>query len=194
MNRDERVKQLDVTNFPREFDKMIAAASNPRHRQMLEVVRRHYILELCGRMEELFAPDMMVEDPVYYLNLDDSSRTLRGREQVMGFYRQIEGVPLACDNLVHAISDVGYWAECYFHFYLPGTALGLTADAWYIKRQWISMYWPFDKRVRLIGEHVYEHAALREVIEIDPSQVLTTAEMARALTPLLRPIPTYHGS
>jgi hypothetical protein len=194
MNRDEHVKKLDVTNLPREFDKMIAASSNPRHRQMLEVTRRHYILEFCGRMNEIFAPDMMVEDPVYYLNLDDSSTTLRGREEVMGFYRQIEGVPLACDDIVHAISDVGYWAECRFNFYLPGAALGLTADAWYIKRQWISMYWPFDKRARLIGEHVYEHTALREVIEIEPSQVLTAAEITDALTPLLRPLPMYLGS
>jgi hypothetical protein len=183
------MKKLDITNFPRELDELIAASSSSRHRRIMEVVRRHYLLEFCGRMDELFAPDMMVEEPVYYLNIDDSSRTLRGRAQIMSFYNKLEGVAIACEDIVHATTDSGYWAECWFNFYLPGPALGLTPDAWYLRRQWFSMYWPFDERARLIGEHVYEHAAIREVVQIDPSQVITAAEAKEILTPLIRPIP-----
>jgi hypothetical protein len=184
-------RQTIITNFPRELDVLIAASSNPRQRQITEVVRRHYLLEACGRMDELFATDMMVENPVYYLNVDDLSSTLRGREEVMAFYKKLEGVAIACEEIVHATTDAGYWAECWFNFYLPGTALGLTADNWYLRRQWITMYWPFDERARLIGEHVYEHAAVREVVQIDPSQVITLAEVKELLTPLIRPLPSY---
>jgi hypothetical protein len=185
------MKKLDITNVPRELDELIKASSNPRHRHIMENVRRHYLLELTGRAEEIFAPDMTVENPVYYLDLDGASRTLRGRAAVRSFYEEVEGVVFACDETTHAVSDSGYWCEAWFNFYLPGAALGLDSDTWHLRRQFMTMRWPYDERARLIGERVYEHADIGNVVEIDPAQVITVDEARKVLEPLIRPLPTY---
>ena len=155
------------------------------------MVRRHYLLQLLGRIDDLFAGDMMVDDPVYYINFERASRTLRGRREITAFYQEQAGVVLATDGNVHAVCDAGYLSECWFNFYVPGAALGLDG-AWYLKRHWITMYWPFDKRARLAGEHGYEHADLSEVVPIDPADVITEKEVHTLLEPLLRPLPPYY--
>jgi hypothetical protein len=184
--------KLDVTNVPRELDALIDASPNARHRQILEVVRRHYLLELTGRLDELFAPDMMAEDPVYLVNFDGASRTLRGRADIAAFYREQAGVVLATDSNVHAVSDDGYWSVCWFNFFVPGDALGLDGG-WYLKRHWIPRFWPFDERARVNGEQVYEHADRNEVVRIDPADVISFADVCEQLEPLLRPLPVYSG-
>lgn len=180
--------KLDITNVPRELDALIKIAPSPRHRRILENVRRHYLLELSGRIDDILAPDMTVDEPVYYVNLDGSSRTLRGRAEVRSFYKEVEGLIFACEETAHAVTDEGYWLESRFNFYVPGAALGLDPDGWYLRRQWIAMRWPFDEHVRLIGEHIYEHADLTDVVPIDPADVITPEEARRLLEPLIRPI------
>jgi hypothetical protein len=182
--------KLDVTNVPRELDELIKVTPSRRQQQILDVVRRHYLLELIGQRDEIFAPDMMVEDPVYLVNVDGSSRTLRGRAEIMAFYQEQDGVVLATDSNVHAVSDAGYWSVCWFNFFVPGEALGLDG-AWYLKRHWITMFWPFDERARVAGEQVYEHADRSEIVPIDPADVITFEETCKQLEPLLRPLPTY---
>ena len=184
--------KLDVTNVPRELDELIKTTSNPRHQQILEVVRRHYLLELTGRLDEIFAPYMMTDDPVYLVNFDGSSRTLRGRVEITAFYQEQSGVVLATDTNTHAVSDDGYWSVCWFNFFVPGAALGLDG-AWYLKRHWITMFWPFDEHARVAGEQVYEHADRSEIIPIDPADVITFAEACEQLEPLLRPLPIYRA-
>jgi hypothetical protein len=185
------VTKLDITSVPRELDELIGSSSNSRHRQIMEVVRRHYLLGMTGRMGELFAPDMMVENPIYYFNSAGSSRTLRGQAEIMAFYKEQEGVVRACDGAVHAVTDAGYWAECWLNIYLPAIVVGQEGAGWCLKREWIAMHWPFDERARLIGEHVYEHVDVGEVVQIDPSDVITYLEARALLDPLIRPLPTY---
>ena len=175
--------KLDVTNVPRELDELIKTTSNPRHRQILEVVRRHYLLELTGRLDEIFAPDMMTDDPVYLVNFDGASRTLRGRAEITAFYQEQSGVVLATDTNTHAVSDDGYWSVCWFNFFVPG----------HLKRHWITMFWPFDEHARVAGEQIYEHADRTEVVPIDPADVITFADACKQLEPLLRPLPSYRA-
>jgi hypothetical protein len=182
--------KLDITNVPRELDELICSSTSRRHRLILENVRRHYLLELTGRPDEILAPHMTVQNPVYYIDLDGVSRTLRGRAEVREFYGQMEGAVFVCQDTTHAVTDTGYWFESWFNFYLPGEALGLDDSAWYIKRQWITMRWPYDERVRMIGERVYDHPDITEVLPVDESDVVTPAEAKELLEPLIRPLPT----
>jgi hypothetical protein len=81
---------------------------------------------------------------------------------------------------------------CWFNFFVPGDALGLDGG-WYLKRHWITMFWPFDERARVSGEQVYEHADRNEVVRIDPADVISFADVCEQLEPLLRPLPAYSG-
>ncbi|GAA0382059.1 hypothetical protein Acor_52650 [Acrocarpospora corrugata] len=189
--------KLDITNIPRELDEIIAASGSARHRQIAEVVRRHYLLELTGRGGELFDQDMMVENPVYYLNINGLSLTLRSAKEVDAFYESQHGLMLAATDVTQVVNDHGYWAECWFNWYLTGAALAAqgvavsSPEATYIKKSWISMFWPFDERGRMLGEHVYEHAAIAEIVPIPEEDFITLEYAKEVLTPLLRPLPVY---
>jgi hypothetical protein len=182
--------KLDITNVPRELDELIAASSSARHRRILDNVRRHYLLEQTGRFDEILAPDMTVEHPVYYLDLDGTSRTLRGRAEVRSFYKEVVGAIIAAEEITQAVSDAGYWFEGWFNFYLPGAAVGRNDADWFRKRQWITMRWPYDEHALLVGERVYEHTDIGELIPIDVSEVITPDEARKILEPLIRPITT----
>ncbi len=55
----------DVTRIDDAIDRLLAVTVNPRHRFLLSALYRHRFLEVAGRYPEIFAPDMMVENPVY---------------------------------------------------------------------------------------------------------------------------------
>ena len=55
-------------------------------------------------------------------------------------------------------------------------------------RQKFAMFWPYDERGRMTGEHVYENKAFFEIQEIGVAEFLTLAEVRERLRPLLRPL------
>src|SRR5215472_4610361 len=66
----------DVTQTNRVARQMIEKTEDPRHRFLLMSYDRHRNLEMAGRYEELFAPDMMAERPVYHLHANETNATL----------------------------------------------------------------------------------------------------------------------
>ncbi len=50
-----------------DVDDLIDTLENPRHRKILINYRRHGLLEVSGRYEELLAPNMTVPHPHYRL-------------------------------------------------------------------------------------------------------------------------------
>jgi len=59
---------LDITKTNRAVRDLLDRTENPRHRFLLMAYDRHRNLEMAGRYEELIAPDMMVEEPVYHVH------------------------------------------------------------------------------------------------------------------------------
>jgi hypothetical protein len=54
------------------------------------------------------------------------------------------------------------------------------------------MIWPYDDQGRLIGEDVWEYdESAREIIPLDPADVLTVEQSGTLLAPLIKPLPTY---
>ncbi len=52
------------------------------------------------------------------------------------------------------------------------------------------MIWPYDDQGRLIGEDVWEiDESKRQVIALDPSEVLTVERAGELLEPLIKPLP-----
>jgi hypothetical protein len=54
---------LVITKLNVAVDKLLEDTENPRHRFLLQAFSRHRYLEVAGRYEEIFAPDMMSEYP-----------------------------------------------------------------------------------------------------------------------------------
>lgn len=185
--------RLDITQLTRAADELLEVTAKPRHRRILENYRRHALLEVSGNWPEIFAPDMTVNHPVYLIDANDISVKLDGLEQVTGFYRTLtdagSNVIVVQDEQL-AVADWGLASEAIFNSYARGAvAPGGLDGHFYIVRQRIAMHWPYDDQARLMGEHVYEHAAQREVVEIGEADFITPQDAERLLTPLLRSLP-----
>jgi hypothetical protein len=193
--------KLDITKTNVAIDRLLEVTENPRHRFLLMAYYRHRFLEIAGRYEEIFAPDMMVECPVYHFRALGFTATLEGQDQVKGlysmwaqtnqsiFYAENEQVAVA-DNFIASVT-IGYQQTL-------GKALianGIHVDdenAYYIYKAREEMVWPYDDRGRLVGEDVWEPDPDKaEIIKLDPSDVITTQEAGRLLNPLIKPLPSF---
>src|SRR5438270_11378386 len=80
--------QFDIRKTNIGVEQLLEATENPRHRYVLEAYNRHRYLEMAGRYEEIFVPEMTVEHPVYRFDFFDQKLVLDGREQVEAVYRE----------------------------------------------------------------------------------------------------------
>ena len=79
--------KFDITKLNVAIDKLLETTENPRHRFLLQAYSRHRYLEVAGRYEEIFAPDMMSMDPVYHFHQAGVETVVRGQDQVKSLYR-----------------------------------------------------------------------------------------------------------
>lgn len=196
--------QFDIIDTNRAVRELIEVTDNPRHRYLLEAYDRHRNLEHAGRYEEIFAPEMTVERPVYRFNmLGQPPMTLEGREQVEPIYRHWaetnqcifynESETVAVGDWMVVSTMVGYQQTL-------GSALvagGIEADesAMYLLRGRVAMIWPYDDRGRLVGENVWEYdPSEHDLIKLDPENVLSTERAADLLEPLIKPLPPFDDS
>ena len=68
---------LDIRETNRAVRQLIEKTENPRHRYLLIAYDRHRNLEMAGRYEEIFAPDMTVDEPVYHFRTYEIDGMLR---------------------------------------------------------------------------------------------------------------------
>ena len=79
--------KFDVTKLNVAIDKLLETTENPRHRFLLQSYSRHRYLEVAGRYEEIFVPDMMSMDPVYHFHQAGVTTVAKGQDEVKGLYR-----------------------------------------------------------------------------------------------------------
>jgi hypothetical protein len=193
---------LDVRKTNRAIDELMKVTTNPRHRFMLEAYYRHRFLEIAGRYEEIFTPDMTVANPVYHLEVGGNHATLNGAESVKGFYGvwaqtnqsifyvEDEQVAVA-DNFIASVSTMYQQTHG-----KTLAALGIQVDdenAYYlIKIPGMQMFWPYDDQCRLVGEDVWEpNPAARTVTKLAASDVLTSEESGKRLAPFIKPLRSF---
>jgi hypothetical protein len=176
----------DVTTLNVAIERLLAATTNPRHRFLLQAYSRHRYLEVAGRYEELFAPDMMVADPVYHFHAGRTPATLRGQDNIKRLYRmwaetnqciffvETEQVAVA-DNFVASTVTAhqqvwgpsltlgrlasylpGVLSETFLERVLARTQFKADANAMYLCTTFVEMIWLYDDRGRLRGEDVWE--------------------------------------
>lgn len=195
------IKRLDIRETNVAVRELIATTENPRHRYLLEAYDRHRNLEHAGRFEEIFAPEMMVENPVYRFAMAGApAMILEGRDQVEPLYRlwaetdqsifYNESETIAVGDRMVTSTMVGYQQTSGSTLVAGGVEAD--ADAMYLVRGRVAMVWPYDDRGRLIGENVWEYdPSEHQLIKLDPDEVLTTERAAELLDPLIGPLPPF---
>jgi hypothetical protein len=198
------IRQFDITRTNAAVQELIEVTENPRHRYLLQAYDRHRNLEHAGRFEEIFAPEMTVEHPVYRFNMSGQPpMKLEGRDQVEPVYRMWaqtdqcifynESESVAVGDWMVTSTMVGYQQT--LGAALAAGGMDVDADAMYLLRGRVAMIWPYDERGRLVGENVWEYEpAEHDLIKLAPDEVLTTRQAAELLDPFIRPLPAFDDS
>ncbi len=200
--------KYDVTKFNVAIDKLLATTTNPRHRFLLQAYSRYRYLEVAGRYEEIFAPEMMAPNPSYHFHAGGMNAKLEGQKAVKSLYRMWADTNqsiLYVENEQAAVADNFIVSTSFSHqqvlgqslmfnkavSYLPGflsemvlkkLRKNIKADenAMYLYSNFLEMVWPYDDRGRLIGEDVWEPDPDKaDIVKLNPADVLTTAESER---------------
>ena len=177
--------------------------TNPRHRFLLMAYYRHRYLELAGRYEEIFVPEMMSDNPAYHVHAGGTNVKLEGQDAIKNlyrtwadtnqsiFYNQFETV--AVGDFMVVSTMIGYQQTLGSTLAAAGT--DADEDAMYLLRGRVAMLWPYDERGRLIGENVWEYDHTEhDLIKLDPDDVLTTQQAAKLLDRHIKPLPRFHDS
>jgi hypothetical protein len=191
--------QFDITETNVAVERLLEVTDNPWHRYLLEAYNRHRYLEMAGRYEEIFAPEMTVEHPVYRFDLIGQPRfSLDGREQVEETYKlwtETDQCIFYAEEEQLAVGDDMIVSRSILYQQTLGSALvelGLEADerAMYLAKSNIAMIWPYDERGRMIGEDIWEYDEVdKGLIKLAPEDVLTAEEAGELLEPLIKPLP-----
>lgn len=163
---------------------LLEKTSSSLHRAMLLNFRRHVHLEGSGQFDQIVAPDMMVDHPVYRVAWGANPAVIEGKDGVLAFYNSVgESVLWNSDDLL-AVADWGISDELTFHQLAKGAdlrAVGYdvpTDDRLYHVSSRQSFIWPYDDRARLAGEHLYEDKTSLQIEEVDPAEAITPARVA----------------
>jgi hypothetical protein len=178
--------KYDVTKLNVGIDRLLAVTTNPRHRFLLQAYSRHRYLAVAVRYDEIFAPEMMVPNPVHHFHAGGTRADLRGQESVRGLYHmwaQINQSIFITENEQVAVADNFVASTVTVHQQVWGKALTLgrvashlpgflseailkkvlakkdhkaDENAMYLYATFVEMIWPYDERGRLIGEDVWQ--------------------------------------
>ena len=114
---------------------MSATTTNPRHRFLLQAYYRHRFLEVAGRYGEIFAPEMMVANPVYHFHAGGTPADLRGQDNVKSLYHMWaetnQSISFA-ENEQVAVADNFVVSTATMHQQVWGKALTLGRVASYL--------------------------------------------------------------
>ena len=163
---------------------LLEQTTKPLHRAILLNWWRHVHLEGSGQFDEIVAPDMMVEHPVYRVTWGAHPAVIEGKEGVLAFYNSVgESVLWNSDDLI-AVADWGVADELTFHQVARGANLRAVGyddvpsdDGYYHVSSRQVFLWPYDERARLAGEHLYEDPTSVRVEEVDPDELITPARV-----------------
>lgn len=192
------MSRCDITQTNAAVERLLETTENPRHRWMLHAYNRHRYLEMAGRWKEIFAPEMTVAHPVYHFNVFGINTVLDGAEAVQAVYEEWSSTAQCVfytDDEVLAVGDNMIVSTATIYQQTPGAVLAAAGapvdpEAYYLVGNLEHMIWPYDDEGRLIGEDVWEiDESRRQIIPLDPADVLTVEMSARLLEPLIKPLP-----
>lgn len=201
------------TSYEEEFvhmmddvDALIDTLTNEHHRKILINYRRHALLEVSGRYEELLAPSMTVTHPHYRLFEGGQGTILDGMDTVRAFYQQLARMDMLVmwtGKQKMAVHDWGFAGEAEFSQFVPGALLGdnvfdsvntdpstssssqYDAGSFYLVRRTLAFMWPYNEDGRMIGEHVYEDTESKVVTKVNNDEVITAERASELLAPII---------
>lgn len=197
--------KLDITKVMQGAERLMEKTQNPRHLAILRNYRRHAMLEVSARFDEIFDPAMTIEVPQYVNYTPTGCMILNGIDEVKThFYGQLMehgACVMILEDEAIAVDDWGLASEYTSNDYINATVARLRGfevdddSATYLHRHRVVMTWRYGDDCRLIGENVAMELG-GTIEKLAPEDVVTIAEAQEKLAPLIGPVPPrydYNG-
>src|SRR6516162_4889533 len=176
----------DVTKLNVAIERLLAVTRNARHCFLLQAFSRHRYLEVAGRYDELFEPDMIAPSPCYHLRAGRMNVRLEGQNEVKNLYRMLAQTNQSIffvENEQVAVAENFVASTLTFHQQVSGASLAFNTALSYLpgflsnpifkqvlamKRMkpnentmclysnFVEMVWIYDDRGRLVAEDIWE--------------------------------------
>jgi hypothetical protein len=143
---------------------LMERTDSPRQKAILRNYLTHASLELSGRSDEIFVPELTIEHPIYHIDgvgLTEHT-TFDGEDSVKGFYVDLNKALVLLYDQQLAVADWGvasFLIVATVHDGQQLLDLGVDVDdaqGRYVVEYPCAMRWPYDERARMIGEDVYQ--------------------------------------
>ena len=154
--------QFDQSISWQRLEERLARTTNPRHRQMLQVVIDHAKAESSGDVDGLMAT--LSDDPQYHFWSNGQDWGPKGRDGVRAFYESFvaSGAGFFESHKARTVvDDENVVTESVMRGIVPGTvaqARGCAVEdvnGHYLVTARTAIFWPFDEDGKLIGEDSY---------------------------------------
>lgn len=205
-NQPQTQYEHEFVNQMNDIDAIIETTTNPLHRKILINYRRHGLLEVSGRYDEILGEDMTSRHPHYRIIEGGETAIIDGLENVRNFYKTLADVDMLVmwtGKQKMAVADWGFAGEAEFSQFVPGSMLGdnvfssletdaddapeseYEQDAYYLVRRKLAFFWPYDENGLLCGEHVYEDPATKVITKVEHHEVISGERAAELLAHLI---------
>jgi hypothetical protein len=189
-------KRFDIPRLMRAADELLERTEKPLHRAILQNYRRHALLEISGRWQEILNATMMTEVPHYRFMGPGGTQEFRGLAEIESFYRGYADAGLTVfgsvdDSEVLAVDDWGLMSESTFGHIMPGQVMGSMGfavddpSAHYLVTHFLAMAWPYDATGRCAGERIYDDVNSYKFEKLAPEDVVTQKQAASIIAGLL---------
>jgi hypothetical protein len=184
---------FDVTFLPRKIEELLQRTENPFHQAMLRNFFRHALLEISGYWDQILVPELTIDQPQYRIGDRDRMLVLSGRDEVLGFYREIAETRqnvMGARALTMSVADHGIITEAVWNHMVPGSLLAdhdvdADPDGHYIMSHNIFQIFVYTRDAKLIGERVYDDPSTYAYEKIDAADFVTPELAREALAPFL---------
>jgi hypothetical protein len=159
--------KIDITKLTLAADRLLATLTNRRHVAMVSNYRRHAMLEVSGRYEEILIPGMTVEEPEYWSHTVGGSANFKGMKAIRSLYKFLVDEDICVQMLTNErlmVNDWGFSSFSTFQTFYPARyamSQGVVVDdmdAVYIQTCDKAMFWHYDDRNLLQNEIVWAGA------------------------------------
>ena len=190
--------KFDITKNVAEPDRLLAKLTNPRHRRIISLYRRHSIFEVSGEWERIVTPDMMAPDAVYHIAFGGVRGAL-DFEGIRNFYSMLTKERLNVIGIKSArvtVGDESMTTDSNYYHYMTGAqaikqgGANIDPKGFYRAESHTVGVWYFDDRARLLGENGSVVGSV-EYVQIPEEEFITPEETRVNLLPLVNELTPY---
>lgn len=190
--------RFDIRLLTKAADDLLKTVTNPRHRKILINYRRHAILEVCGRYDQILADDLTVEQPDYLMYVSGFPVQYKGRERVEALYASMVKTNICVmmfENEQLRVDDNGFSTRVTFHIFMPAAIalhFGAPIEVGQLDEMviWTTdriMVWDYADDGRLKAENIWVGGGSFRICP--PEEVITIQDCNDILMPLIDKVP-----